>query len=326
MTRTLPISAPPLVTVIALCFNHARFVLECLESIRAQTYQDFELIVTDDCSKDNSPEIISNWLERHYPQAKFIRHEKNAGLCRTLNEALGQAHGQFIAMIATDDTWEPDKLRVQLEMISSCGEDVAVVYSDAYQMDETGKRLDKNFLETHGIVGPPPHGEIFSRMADGNFIPAMATLIRRKALDNVGGYDESLTYEDFDMWLRLSDRYKFAYLPGQVANYRIVSTSIVRTIFENPTPAHAYSVFSIANKWLKTDRLTAEQRNRWHARQADAAYQLYRLEDDRAAGCLLKAFKTTRSLRLLLLATTQAIGLRRSRLKRVARLFGHDSP
>lgn len=320
------LSTTPLVTVIALCFNHARFVLECLESIRAQTYQDFELIVTDDRSKDNSPELITEWLERNYPQAQFICHKENVGLCRTLNEALKRSRGQFIAMIATDDTWEPDKLRVQLELMTSCPEDVAVVYSDAHQMDETGKRLEKSFLEAHGILCPPPYGDIFSRIADGNFIPAMATLIRRKALDDVGGYDESLTYEDFDMWLRLSARYKFNFLPGKVANYRIVSTSIVRTIFDNPTPAHAYSVFSIAEKWLITDRLSTAQRKRWQVRQADAAYQLYRLEDDRAAGCLLKAFKTTRSLRLLLLATTHAIGLRRSRLKCVARLFGHNSP
>lgn len=326
MTVTLQKSDPPLVTVIALCFNHARFVLECLESIRAQTYQNFELIVTDDCSKDNSPELIEGWLKRNYPNALFICHKENAGLCRTLNEALRQAHGQFIAMIATDDTWEPEKLRTQLEAISSCGEDVAVVYSDAYQICEDGKRLENSFIEAHGIFDTPPQGQIFSRIADGNFIPAMATLIRRKALDDVGGYDESLTYEDFDMWLRLSDQYKFTYLPGKFANYRIVSTSMVRTIFENPTPAHAYSVFSIANKWLKTDRLSTEQRKRWHARQAGAAYQLYRLEDNRAVGCLLQTFKTTFSLRFLLLATTHAIGLRRSRLKRIARLFGHNTP
>lgn len=319
------LSTTPLVTVIALCFNHARFVLECLESIRAQTFQDFELIVTDDKSNDNSPEIISDWLMRNYPQAKFIRHTENVGLCKTLNEAIRQSQGQFIAMIATDDTWEPNRLRAQLDMMSGCSEDVAVVYSDAYQMDETGKRLENSFLEAHGILGDPPQGMIFSRMADGNFIPAMATLIRRKALNNVGGYDETLTYEDFDMWLRLSDRYKFAFLPGKLANYRIVSTSIVRTIFNNPTPAHAYSVFIIAEKWLKTNRLTAAQRKRWSVRQANAAYQLYRHEDNRAVGCLLKSFIATHSLRLFLLAITHAIGLTRSRLKRIARLFGHTS-
>ena len=325
MTKLSP-SARPLITVIALCFNHARFVLECLESIRAQTYQDFELIVTDDHSRDSSPEIIAEWLAQNYPSATFIRHGINVGLCKTLNEALAHSRGQFIAMIAADDTWGPDKLRAQLESITSCPEDVAVVYSDAYQINEAGERLSKSFLEAHGIPDAPPQGTIFSRIADGNFIPAMATLIRRKAIQDVGGYDEALTYEDFDMWLRLSDRYKFAFLPGKVASYRLVSSSMVRTIFENPTPAHAYSVFSIAKKWLKTNRLSAMQRAKWVARQSGAAYALYRHEDDRAVGCLIESFKSTHSPRIFMLATTHALGITRSRLKRIARLFGHTSP
>jgi glycosyltransferase involved in cell wall biosynthesis len=70
----------PTVTVIALCYNHERFVLDCLESIRAQTFQDFELIVIDDCSRDHSPQVIANWLAEHYPAARFIRHEVNRGI------------------------------------------------------------------------------------------------------------------------------------------------------------------------------------------------------------------------------------------------------
>ena len=168
---------PQPITVIALCFNHAGFVKTCLESIRAQTFQDFQLIVTDDCSRDDSPQLIEEWLELNYPAARFIRHTQNTGLCRTLNEALSHASGRYISMIATDDTWEPDKLQRQFMTFEACPPDVAVLYSDAFQMNESGKRLEKTFMESHGIIGEPPRGEVFSRLADGNFIPAMATLI-----------------------------------------------------------------------------------------------------------------------------------------------------
>jgi glycosyltransferase involved in cell wall biosynthesis len=317
-----PMAAAPQITVIALCYNHARFVECCLDSIRAQSFRDFELIVTDDCSRDESPAIITHWLARHYPAARFIRHTANSGLCKTLNEALSHARGRYISMIATDDTWQPEKLSRQFAAIEACEDDVAMIYSDAFQMDENGRRLERSFLEAHGIAGAAPSGEVFSRIADGNFLPAMATLVRLDALQAVGGYDENLTYEDFDMWLRLASRYRFGFCPGRLASYRSVSTSMVRTLFEEPTPAHAHSVFLIAEKWLKTDRLSGAQRKRWIDRQATAAYLLYRHEDSRATRCLWDVFRATRRPRLGMLALTHTMGLSRRRLRRLASLFG----
>ena len=150
-------------------------------------------------------------------------------------------------------------------------------------MDERGKTLEKTFMESHGIIGEPPRGEVFSRQADGNFVPAMATLIRLDALRAVGGYDENLTYEDYDMWLRLANRFRFEYLPAKLANYRQVSTSMVRTLFEAPTPAHAYTIFLIAKKWLPTGRLSKVQRKRWNDRISSAAYILYTQDDPRSS-------------------------------------------
>lgn len=80
----------PAVTVIVLFFNHARFLHECLNSIAAQTVQEFQLIVTDDCSTDESADLIQVWLTTCRPDGIFIRHTKNAGLCKTLNEALAR--------------------------------------------------------------------------------------------------------------------------------------------------------------------------------------------------------------------------------------------
>jgi glycosyltransferase involved in cell wall biosynthesis len=76
MVPRLPSNSYSVVTVIALCYNHERFLTECLESIGAQTFQDFEIIVTDDCSRDGSPELIEAWLAQHRPDALFIRHKK----------------------------------------------------------------------------------------------------------------------------------------------------------------------------------------------------------------------------------------------------------
>jgi glycosyltransferase involved in cell wall biosynthesis len=315
----------PAVTVIALCYNHERFLIECLDSIASQTFQDFQLIITDDCSRDSSPQKIESWIAANRPDALFLRHTKNKGICATLNEAMSHARGEFISMIATDDAWEPDKIDRQLAFMRSLARDVAVVYSDASQMDESGNRLPKNFIEAHRAAPDMPSGRIFPALADGNFVPAMATLIRRDAIEAVGGYDERLTYEDFDMWLRLAQKYDFAYCPAIVARYRIVSTSLVRTIFERPSANHSFTVFTIHEKWLSSGLLSARQRINWAGKLGAAAYSLYLHGDIRSGACLWKAFKWTRAPRLLLLALSTSLGISRMRAKKIASLFGRSA-
>ena len=307
----------PVVTVIALCYNHQRFLLETLESIRAQTFQDFELIVTDDASRDASAAIIEQWLAQHRPDATFIRHTRNAGLCRTLNEALAIARGSFICMVATDDTWEPQRLALQLAAFAGQGESVAVVYSDVAQMDEQGQLLPQNFIAQHRPGFAPPSGRLFSHLADGNFIPAMATTIRRSALTAVGGYDERLSYEDYDMWLRLSERYDMVFCPGIVARYRIVGTSIVRTLFARPNAAHSFSTALIRQRWLGGGMLDARQRRRWAEHLFESAYSLYLLDDPRAGAVLWQAFRYSYRARAFLLALSFSLGFSRSRLKKL---------
>ena len=309
-------------SVIAVCYNHERFVIDCLESIRAQSYQSFELIVIDDKSTDRSPELIATWIRQHYPNALFLRHKENIGLCRTLNEALEKCSGKYINLIATDDTWLAHKLESQLAAIKSRSDEVAMLYSDATQMDEVGTTLAVTFLQAHLPTKKPPSGQLFSALADGNFIPAMAAIIRRDAILKVGGYDERLSYEDYDMWLRLASLYEIEYLPGSVARYRIVSSSMIRTLWENPTPKHSFSIFLIYSKWIGSDRLTCEQRSKWAHKIATAAYSLYLSNDPRASKCLWSAFFLSPKIKLLALATSTSIGITRVAAKKIAAFVG----
>lgn len=316
----------PAVTVVALCYNHARFLQACLDSIRAQSFQDFQLIVTDDASRDDSPVLIAEWLALHRPDATFIRHEANQGICATLNEALSHARGEYIAMIATDDTWEPDRLAQQLAAMRKQPDNVALVYSDAHCMDEAGQLLEGSFLTRHGHGAAPPTGAVFAALANGNFIPAMAALVRRGALRSVGGYDETLTYEDYDMWLRLAAAgWLFTFVPGCVARYRIVSTSMVRTLFVQPTAAHSRTALTIRRRWLNSGLLSAQQRRRWSEDITAAAYNLYVHGDAGASRALWLAARLTRRPRMVVLALAASLGLSRHRVKKLSSLLGGAS-
>jgi len=214
-------TANPLVTMIVLCYNQARFVVETLESVKAQTYKHTELIIVDDCSTDESVAVIGRWLQENQIECTFIRHEKNQGVCKSLNEALANTVGKYISMTASDDVWLPDKIAQQVEIMESQPDTVGVVYSDAFQMDECGLPIAGMYIPANNPKLPEiPPRQVLDALLDHNFIPGMTTLVRRSCYNVVGSYDESMPTEDWDMWLRIAQHYSFLYSSIPVAKYR----------------------------------------------------------------------------------------------------------
>lgn len=222
--------ALPLVTAVVVCYNHARFVVEALESVKGQAYPNLHLVVLDDFSKDNSVEVIRRWLDQFWPDAVFVAHGRNMGLCRTVNDALARAKGKYIRFLAADDRWVSNSLLRQVEVMEAAPEDVGLLYSDAYQMDESGELLPKTLIGTGPSFEVMPEGWTFDTLLERNFVPALTALVRRRCFDVVGGYDEDLIFEDWDMWLRISRQFKFKYFPEPTAYYRLLQTSMTNTL------------------------------------------------------------------------------------------------
>jgi glycosyltransferase involved in cell wall biosynthesis len=223
-------NSPPLVTAIVLCYNHSRFVTEALDGVRAQTYANIQLLVIDDCSTDDSVQVIERWIAANSVDCTFVRHEKNMGLCRSLNEAVSLSRGDYIELVAADDVWLPHKTATQVGMLEKLPRTTGVAYTDALQIDEAGNVLPKRFIEDHRrSLTHPPEGNIHEILWRGNFIPAMSALVRTEVYKTIGGYDETLAYEDWDFWLRVSRKYEFAFSPEISAKYRVLATSMIRT-------------------------------------------------------------------------------------------------
>lgn len=226
-------TSPPLVTVIATCFNHERFVVDSLESVRAQTYPNVQLIIADDCSTDRSVALIQDWVSRTGTEATLVLHDRNQGVCRTRNETISYAKGKYVTGLSTDDTWFPEKLALQVEQLERLPPSVGVLYGNACLMDEDGTQLPATFFErvrADRLFDAPPEGDVFAKLLQVNFIPAMTTMVRRECYATVGPYDESLAYEDWDMWLRLARRYDFAFTPYISARYRVHRSSLWHTL------------------------------------------------------------------------------------------------
>jgi glycosyltransferase involved in cell wall biosynthesis len=219
----------PTVSVIMATYNHADFVEQSIQSVLMQQGVDFEFLITDDGSSDNTRDVVASICDK---RIRFFPNKENRGACTVTNELIQRASGKFIALINSDDYWiAADKLVYQLQVMKE-NPTVGACFGRARFVDKDGGALDKSKL---------PQGCVFekenrSRAAWlrhffdlGNCICHPTMLIRKGCYDAVGHYDNRLRQlPDFDMWVRLTKQYDihvskremtaFRYLPGENAS------------------------------------------------------------------------------------------------------------
>lgn len=202
----------PKVSVICTCYNHEQYVTESLQSVMDQSYSNYELIVVDDGSGDNSVQVIDNFLVEH-PEVKFIRHKENQGLCKAFNTAFEFCTGDYIIDLAADDVLLPERLSNGVNAFAQLDERWGVIFSDAEWVDQHGRHLyfHSQKFPHHTI----PQGDIYKDLIERYFICSPTMMFRRSVLKALDGYDETLTYEDFDFWIR-SSRIFFYHYDAQV--------------------------------------------------------------------------------------------------------------
>lgn len=214
----------PLVSLIVVTYNQAQWIDQALASVAAQTFGDIEVIVVDDGSTDGTRARILAWREQQTLPVQLLFNEQNVGICISRNRAIRLCRGRYVVALAGDDYYEPDRIARQATFFETLGDTVAAVFSQARVVSPEGREISVWF-EQYGRV---PEGRLFEQLIRRNFIAAPTVMIRRAAIEAVGGYDESLFFEDYDMWLRLSSRFEFRYLPAIVTNYRWHPTSVSR--------------------------------------------------------------------------------------------------
>lgn len=200
----------PKVSILSSSYNHIQFIDDFITSVFNQEYKNFELIMIDDGSKDGCGERLKNLSEKY--QFKAIIRE-NGGFPNALNTLRPLATGEYIVIIAADDIMTKDRLKKQVEFLEKHKE-LALVASNMQEIDENGNKGEI-------ISRPFSTGNLFKDLILTNtYILAPTVMIRTSCLDAVGEYDENLRVEDFDMWLRLAQRYEFGHLDFLAAYYR----------------------------------------------------------------------------------------------------------
>lgn len=217
---------PPLVSVICVCFNHDRFVGEAVLSVISQTWKNIEIIIVDDASTDRSAEVIRR-LVGAYPFIKFIQLHENKGNCFAFNAGLKECKGSFIVDLSADDVFYPERIEKQLSYFRLFP-DTGVVFTDAVYIDGNGNPLREHFgwLKKNRLLPIVPEGEVYREVLSRYFISSPTMLVRREVFDVIGGYDETLAYEDFDFWVRSARHFPYRCIHEVLTKVRKVQGSL----------------------------------------------------------------------------------------------------
>jgi glycosyltransferase involved in cell wall biosynthesis len=213
----------PKVSVIIPTYNQAHFIAESIQSVLDQTFQDFEIVVVDDGSTDNTKEVVCNFKD---VRIKYIYQENN-GVSTARNTGICASTGEYIAFLDSDDVLLKNSLEKRVQVLNRHPE-VAFIYGWNYIIDEKGRivKLSKK-RQKHTCVREGSE-QIRDFLIHGNRIGVCCAMARQRCLYEVGLFDPTFHYgsEDFDMWVRLDKRYAVACIAEPLAIYRIHSGSI----------------------------------------------------------------------------------------------------
>lgn len=205
----------PTVSVVVTCYNYGNYLEGCLDSILKQSFKDFEIVIVNDGSTDNTDEIIEKFIKINI--VKYIK-QANSGQARAKNIGIQNSSGKFIAFLDADDAWEEDKLEKQMPLFSK--ENVGVVYSLVRYVNEKGQALDN--VRTIGKYLKPRSGNVTRHLFLDNFVPFSSSIVRKACFEKCGVFNESLKMGiDWDLWLRLSTLYEFDFVHEPLLIYRV---------------------------------------------------------------------------------------------------------
>jgi len=211
----------PRVSVILPTYNRAHTVQEAVDSILGQTYQDFEAIVVDDASTDDTDAVLAGYGDR----VKVIRRATNGGAGTARNDGIKASTGELIAFLDSDDCYLPRRLESAVEALDAHPE-YGAVYGNMVCVDVQGSRPDRLWI-TGARCGHS--GWIFDAVLEHGLMTTQTTTVRRSILDRVGLFDESLrSVEDLDLWWRIARHAQVGYMGETVAVYRILPGSTSR--------------------------------------------------------------------------------------------------
>ena len=209
-----------LVSIVMNCFDSERYLHEAIDSVIAQSITNWELIIWDNCSSDNTADIAKSYND---PRVFYFRSESHTPLGVARNEAMKKCRGQVIGFMDSDDIWFANKLEKQMPLFDNPSVGMVICNTEFFK---NGKPIKRQFLRKK-----PPRGMIFQHLLRENFICFQGILIRRATLDHLDQWFDPRfeMIEDYDFLLRIAVNWNLDYVDEVLAKWRIHSDSLTWT-------------------------------------------------------------------------------------------------
>ena len=226
------------VSIIIPTYNCAQWLPETIDSVLAQTYRNYELLIVDDGSTDNTKEVVQPYLS--FGKIRYL-HQENSGQASARNHGLRLATGKYVAYLDSDDTWAPHKLEKQINLLEE--QDAQVCYTGVNLIDEN------SLLTEYSPKGALAfrRGVVLDYLFVDNFVPFSSVVVEKRCLELVGGSNISIKKsDDWDLLLRLSVFCRFDYIGERLMNYRVLRPGQITS----DTFGRFQSVNDIANNFV----------------------------------------------------------------------------
>ncbi|MHA1381845.1 MAG: glycosyltransferase family 2 protein [Candidatus Helarchaeota archaeon] len=228
-----------MISVIIPTYNRAKLLPRAIRSVLNQTYENFEIIIIDDASKDNTQEVVNSFSDR---RIKYICLYERVGVAAARNIGIKTSEGKFLTFLDSDDEWHPMKLKAQIDAINRFDKEIGIIYTSTLR-----KYDDKQYAIPSNKV-KKKEGYLFRNMILGRYlVPTPSALVKKICFEKCGYFDENLrVLEEWDLWIRMSKFFKLGYInkPMTFSYYTPSSLSTHRELF-------ALGIWKIIKKHFK---------------------------------------------------------------------------
>lgn len=239
----------PLVTVICTCHNQSAYVVQALESIKAQTYRPVELFIIDNGSSDASYMTIKSWIKENAQliPVKYWFYETPVNYCKAFNRAFNCSKGKYLIDLAADDFFNSRHLEYAVKHLRNS--EAKVYFSNALEHFPNGKIQTFYATDTSGkTIERVDQGDVFEKVIKRYFISSPTLVFDALSFREIGSYDEELVYEDFDILVRMAAKYRFVFGDYLEVNKRIVKNSLSQQQYKSRASLLLPSTFMVCEK------------------------------------------------------------------------------
>lgn len=244
-----------LVSVCIITYNSSKYVLETLESIKAQTYQDIELIVSDDGSKDNTIEIVKHWIDNNksrFINAKLITSNTNTGVSANCNRAIKAAKGEWIKTLAGDDKLSVKSIEEFVKFTNDNSDcEMCLCRLGLFGSSDKHKKYVQNYLNNiYQIIKVQDRRYQYHTALERHIFPGPAAFYKKSLWARVGGYDENYITEEFSFELRFLQKTSIFFLDKELVLWRLREDSLSNSSFNPIVEKENIKLYFRKRRWL----------------------------------------------------------------------------